>query len=131
MDRLAEKVETGDIAEIFADFFETLHAGRGTEIMHQDEADTVEAVTVGEIRHQLAHMRPRKAADERGIIAEFLNKGSELLLQMIAEIFTAILNQRAMVPDYWKASSIRVIFKKGDERLPENYQPICIIPSLY
>ena len=35
------------------------------------------------------------------------------------------------VPDYWKASSIRVLFKKGDDRLPENYRPICIIPILY
>ena len=35
------------------------------------------------------------------------------------------------VPDYWKSSSIGILLKKGDERLPENYRPICIIPILY
>ena len=43
----------------------------------------------------------------------------------------AALNPGNAVPDYWKSSSIRVLFKKGDQRLPENYRPICIIPVLY
>ena len=66
-----------------------------------------------------------------GVVAEFLCKGSDLLLRIIADIFTAVMNPQAIVPEYWKASSIRVLFKKGDERLPENYRPICIIPILY
>ena len=36
-----------------------------------------------------------------------------------------------VVPESWQASSIRVLFKKGDDTLPENYRPICIIPILY
>ena len=35
------------------------------------------------------------------------------------------------VPGYWKIYLIRVLFKKGDDRLPENYRPICIIPIMY
>eukprot|EP00959_Pyramimonas_sp_CCMP1952_P217989 4559103-Pyramimonas_sp.AAC.1 len=76
-------------------------------------------------------MRGGKAADDNGIVAELLRKGSDLLVRLIADVFTAVLDPRAAVPEYWRASSIRVLFKKGDERLPENYRPICIIPILY
>ena len=88
-------------------------------------------MTPEEIRQQLTKMQPRKAPDDNGIVAELLSNGSDLLLQMIADIFTAVLDPRTSVPGYWKASSIRVIFKKGDARLPENYRPICIIPIIY
>ena len=52
-------------------------------------------------------------------------------MRLIADTFTAILNPKSNVPEYWKAFSIRVQLKKGDERLPENYRPTCIIPILY
>lgn len=126
-----EKTDKFDIAEVFAAFFESLYAGDGSEVVPGDDMDIVEAVTVDEIRSQLKRMRPRKAADDHGIIAEFLSKGSDLLMQMIADMFTSIMKPRTAVPDYWKVSSIRVLFKKGDERLPENYRPICIIPIMY
>eukprot|EP00959_Pyramimonas_sp_CCMP1952_P244152 5103888-Pyramimonas_sp.AAC.1 len=73
-------------------------------------------------------MRGGKAADENGLVAELLCRGSELLMQMIAGVFAAALDPGAAVPACWKASSIRVLFKKGGERLPGNYRPICIIP---
>ena len=76
-------------------------------------------------------MKSGKAADDKGIVAELLCKRNDLMMQMIADIFTAILDPAGAVPDYWRASSIRVLFKKGEDQLPENYRPICIIPILY
>ena len=83
------------------------------------------------ISNQLEKMKPGKAADQNGIVAELLRNGSELFLQTVASLFTDVLQPAATVLDYWQASSIRVIFKKGDERLPRNYRPICIVPILY
>ena len=65
------------------------------------------------------------------MIAEFLCKGSDKLIEIIADIYTAVMNSRRAVPEYWKGSSIRILFKKGDDRLPGNYRPIYIIPILY
>ena len=130
-----EKTDEEDIADVFADFFEDLYCADGDApgLAHdlQDCHESVPAITPGELRQQLRGMKPRKAADEGGMIAEFLCKGSDKLFEIIADIFTAVMNPRGAVPEYWKASSIRVLFKKGDDRLPGNYRPICIIPILY
>ena len=67
----------------------------------------MKAVTVEEIWTQLKHMKSGKAADDEGIVAELLCTGNDLMMQMIAEIFTAILDPAGAVPDYWRASSIR------------------------
>ena len=64
-------------------------------------------------------------------MAELLNESSEETLTTIARIFTEVMEPGAKVPDYWKKSSIRVLFKKGDSKSPENYRPIYIIPILY
>ena len=36
-----------------------------------------------------------------------------------------------MVPSDWMMTRLIVIFKKGDQSLPENYRPIAILPILY
>ena len=71
-------------------------------------------MTPEEVWKQLKQMRPRRAADEHGIVVEFLREGSNTLIGMFADIFTAVLNPLETIP--------RILFKKGDERLPENYR---------
>eukprot|EP00959_Pyramimonas_sp_CCMP1952_P418387 8764923-Pyramimonas_sp.AAC.1 len=34
-------------------------------------------------------------------------------------------------PDPWRHACVKVIFKKGDPTLPENYRPILILPIMY
>ena len=130
-----QRIEQDDIADVFAEFFESPYKADGTDgqshTFHCRSVELVRAVTREEVRSELNKMRPRKAADESGLVSELLRSGSDLLMDMVAQVFTAVLNPQAAIPDYWKASSIRVLFKKGDERLPENYRPICIIPILY
>ena len=126
-----EKTDKDDIAEVFASFFESVYSGAGSEVMYQEFCGRVDAVTLEEIRLQLKKMRPRKAPDGNGIVSELLCQGSDMLIELIADIFTAVMNPQTTIPEYWKASSIKVLFKKGDQRLPGNYRPICIIPILY
>eukprot|EP00973_Karenia_brevis_P080777 11207229-Karenia_brevis.AAC.1 len=126
-----EKTNIEDIAEVFASFFESLYEGDAEKFTGMQEVEEVEAVSIEEVRRQLNKMRTRKSADEAGIVAELLRESSNMMLQLVADIFTAVLQPNTAIPDYWKASSIRVLFKKGDKRLPENYRPICIVPILY
>ena len=112
-------------------FFESLYQGDGAAFHSNQPCDRIDRVTTEEIRQQLKKMRPGKSPDDNGIAVQLMRNGGDLLLQTIADIFTAVLDPMTAVPDYWKASSIRVLFKKGDDRLPENYRPICIIPILY
>ena len=63
-------------------------------------------VTVKEIQRQLKQMTSGKAPDESGVVAELLRYSrGEMMLQVVARIFIAVLKPRAAVPDYWKASS--------------------------
>ena len=130
-----ERTARHDISEVFADFFESLYHGNGEvfEATQYDRGGDVKAerVTTGEVRTQLRKMKLRKAADERGLVAELLRNGSDMLIGIIADLFSAVLIPGTTVPEYWKASSIRVLLKKGDSRRAENYRPICVIPILY
>lgn len=42
-----------------------------------------------------------------------------------------ITNSRARVPQSWKCSIMRLIYKKGDPSLPENWRPISVSNALY
>ena len=45
-------------------------------------------------------------------------------------MFSDILSGTAEPPASWSTSKLRIIFKKGDMQLPQNYRPISIIPVL-
>ena len=122
-----EKTEQENIAETFASFFEALYAGDGNWFTGNEGVECVPPVRVEEVRRQLKSIKMRKAADERGMVAELLHESSDRVTEVIAQVFSAVLQPESAIPEYWKASSI----KKGDQRLPENYRPICIIPVLY
>ena len=59
-------------------------------------------------------MKPKKAPDEKGIVAELLRCSSERMIELIAKLFTDVLKPEACIPDYWKMSSIKVLLKKGE-----------------
>ena len=46
-------------------------------------------------------------------------------------LFNDVINPQKAPPDTWRKTSLIVIFKKGDPRLPSNYRPIAILPILY
>ena len=126
-----EQYDRIDIANVFADFFETLYSDAEQKFTQDEAVEEMPEVTIEEIKKQLKHLKRRKCADDAGVVAELLKDSSQETLKTIAEIFTEVMKPGAKVPEYWKKSSIRVLFKKGDSKSPENYRPICIIPILY
>ena len=92
------------IAEVFVVFFESRCNGKSHSFQSDGICDRAATVAPEEVRRQLKTMRAGKAADENGLVVELLRKGSNLLMQMIADVFTAVLDPRATVPSYWKAS---------------------------
>ena len=129
-----EVSDVQDIAEAFADFYEALYK-ESEDNVHDYKLDAevaeVPPVQPAEVRAQLKNMKKGKAADEAGIVSELLCEASDELIETIADIFTSILKPGEALPPAWKFSSIRVLLKKGDPKLPENYRPVCIIPILY
>eukprot|EP00959_Pyramimonas_sp_CCMP1952_P380132 7963695-Pyramimonas_sp.AAC.1 len=65
------------------------------------------------MRVRLRRMRPRKAAGEGGIAAELQRHGNQLLLTMLSCIVAAVLRPGRAMPEYWKASSMRVFVREG------------------
>ena len=88
-------------------------------------------ISEGEIRKQLEKMARKKAADGSGVVVEMLQAGGEELLEAIAETYNELMKEDAMVPSDWMMTRLIVIFKKGDQSMPENYRPIAILPIVY
>eukprot|EP00973_Karenia_brevis_P033988 4690318-Karenia_brevis.AAC.1 len=76
-------------------------------------------------------MAAGKSADTNGVVVELLKHSGEGLLQVIADVFSDVLQPQAIFPEYWKNTRLKVLFKKGDPTLTENYRPIAILPILY
>ncbi|CAE8597884.1 unnamed protein product [Polarella glacialis] len=84
-----------------------------------------------EIRIQLKSMLERKAADTNNVVVEMLKSGGKELFNMLAELFTDVLDPAMEPPEFWKLARLKVLFKKGDAQQAENYRPIAIFPVLY
>ena len=91
---------------------------------------TIPDVIAGEVAKQIKALRNDKTADEEGIIAEMLKFSGDGLAEVLAEFFSDIIHGRGGVPDEWKKTRLRVLFKKGDTRQPDNYRPISILPIM-
>jgi hypothetical protein len=121
------------IADVFADFYEQLYGCRSNtdDVLTVADSADLPPITVAELQKQLKAMRNRKGADSRGIVAELLKHAGHPFLQLVADLFTDVLNPNAEVPESWKQTRLKVLFKKGDPQSAENYRPISIIPILY
>ena len=76
-------------------------------------------------------MEKGKASDSAGIVAEMLKAGGDYLLEVLARVFTSILADGEEPPKTWRHTCIKVLFKKGDPKLPSNYRHISIVSILY
>ena len=76
-------------------------------------------------------MSRRKASDTNGLVAELLKDGGIAIREILAQVFTDILNPESSIPSYWKQTRLKVLFKQGDPQMPNNYRPISILPILY
>jgi hypothetical protein len=121
-----------EVLDVFADFYASLYETSFSD--HDDEdADafgSVARVTAEKVTAALKQMAKKKAADKSGIVVEMLQEGSEFMIELIADMFSDALQQKAIVPENWRESVIRVLFKKGDPQQPGNYRPITLLPIL-
>ena len=85
----------------------------------EEGTQEVKPVTPEEIRAQLKTMKKNKAADDSGLVSELLGEANDALMETMPELFSAVLQPGAALPSSWKCSSIRVLFKKGDPKIPE------------
>ena len=76
-------------------------------------------------------MAKKKASDTAGIVVEMIQNSSREFLQTIVDIFNQILQPTPLTPSSWKESAVKVLFKKGDPKQPENYRPITLLSILY
>ena len=124
------------IADVFADFYSDLYACRGATAS-ADAMETASAlcaaspITANELRGQLRKTANGKSADSKGVVMELLKHSGDDFLEIVAQVFTDILDPASDIPEYWKQTRLKVLFKKGDPQLPDNYRPISILPILY
>jgi hypothetical protein len=126
------KYDRQEIVDVFAQFYEALYAKRTTATPRERDcsrtSSRIPRITWEEVRAQLATMKNGKAADSAGIVAEMVKVGGTRLYEVLASLFNEIMLEQGMPPDEWKHTRIKVLFKKGDPRLPSNYRRIAILP---
>ena len=125
-----------DISEVFALFYEKLYS---TTLANDATSSAfvgrlqhkLPPFTMAELKKALRHLKCGKARDQFGITAELLKAGSEVLQQLLLELFNEVISLEKKPPEQWRATRLIVIFKKGDASLPSNYRPISLLPILY
>ena len=133
----AEVSDRQGIADVFATFYENLYSRKhcpgeaGITSSSSGEQSDIPPVTAEEVRTQVKKLKKGKAADSAGIVAEMFKDGGDYLLEVLAHVFTSILADGEEPPQTWRHTCIKVLFKKGDTKLPSNYRPISILPILY
>ena len=75
-------------------------------------------------------MKPGKACDTRGVVAEIMKSKCESLLVAMLELFNDVFFSEE-IPETLRAMRLVVLFKKGDPRHASNYRPTAILPILY
>lgn len=72
-----------------------------------------------------------KAPDSASICAEMNKYGGERVQHTLLSTFNNILETETPTPESWRKTIIKVLYKSGDSKLPQNYRPIASIPILY
>jgi hypothetical protein len=75
-------------------------------------------------------MKTHKTGADEGLVAEMIKLGHQPFLRCIAHLFNDLLKGTTTPPATWRTTKLKVLFKKGDPSLPQNYRPISIIPVM-
>jgi len=60
-----------------------------------------------------------------------LKSGGHTLKHALLSLYNTMLQPNTPPPKSWQHTLIKVLYKSGDHRLPQNYRPIATIPILY
>ena len=76
-------------------------------------------------------LKKNKAPDNAKVCAEMIKYGGEQLKNVLLATFNSIIEPSMPTPETWRKTIIKVLYKSGDSKLPQNYRPIASIPILY
>eukprot|EP00959_Pyramimonas_sp_CCMP1952_P056716 1184681-Pyramimonas_sp.AAC.1 len=122
------------IAHVFATFYEELYKSTDTVDAAPSTTDAHQHITpftVKELDAAISQLKLGKSWDTEGITAEMLKKPCLELQDALLQLYSTVFKPNAPTPASWRKTSITVIPKSGDLSLPQNYRPICAIPTLY
>ena len=89
----------------------------------------LQTVTLSELGHTIFGMRNSGACGADGICIRMLKAGFPTIGRVILHIVNTCINL-SDIPDSWKHSSIRPIFKSGNPSDPTNFRPISLVPVI-
>ena len=127
------KTEQKDIADVFADFYEELYSQslpQGCEV-DENKDEAIPAFAITELESQICALKKGKARDRSGIVAEIVKNSGKELRSAVLDMFNEILSRDIIQPRSWATTMIQVLYKDGDQQLPQNYRPIAIVQILY
>ena len=100
----------------------------GTEseanVTHVPELD--DPVTEQEVRQAVRNLKQGKASGLDGICGEFLKYSENIVAPFLAKLFNKLYDMNVF-PSDWCKSVIIPLFKKGDDKLPDNYRGISLL----
>ena len=111
--------------------FETQQAKSNTEVSLQDNnEEEIEIPTYIEINNVLSKLKGNKAPGPDCIISELIKSGGYILRLRICNMILKIWNNE-QIPEEWTEGIVSAIYKKGDQRLCNNYRPITLLNVVY
>lgn len=87
-------------------------------------------VTTREVKEALKHSQPGKAPGLDGIPVELYRRYSDVLIPLLASLYSAI-GMQEVVPPGFLDGIITALPKGGDATLPANYRPITLLNTDY
>ena len=75
-------------------------------------------------------MKNGRSLDSNGIVAEMQKQAGSEMRKLMAQTFTDILQQNGNIPEEWKTTTVKFLYKDGNKFDPGNYRPISGIPIL-
>jgi ribonuclease HI len=95
-----------------------------------DDVLLIDPITVDEVEDQLKHAKGNTSPGHDGIGYD-VYKRFTLQLARLLEVTFNFCWAHGRVPAIWKVGNVRLLYKKGDERDPDNWRPICLQPAIY
>ena len=121
-----------EVANVFADFCEQLYMQADRQISEEQAVtNAVAPVTVVEVGEACQLLKRGRTCAEDGLLAEMLKDAGHSMHELIANVFSDLLCDAALLPEEWRISKLIVLFKKGCPEMPGNYRPVAILPVLY
>ena len=82
------------------------------------------------MKSALKTLKPGKASDAKGLVAEMLKSGGDMLRHKLLELVSEIISPGASTPLEWHRNILKVLFKGGDAAQAKNYRPtnLCAAP---